>query len=188
MNYTIKKEEIVYQDYLKIKKAEIEHDSFEAGKTINLSREILAHGDAVAILIYEKDTDCFLLTKQFRYGPSTNNEAWMTEVVAGMVDEGEDPVETARRETMEELGYTIKDIEHISTCYSSPGSTTERVYTYFAEVSSKDKIEQGGGLDSEHEDIKLIRIPRKDIHDFITKINDYKTLVSFQWFLLNKQS
>lgn len=187
MKYQILKEDLVFSDYLKVTKAEIVHDSFEEGKTVKLSRLAYAHGDAIAILIYEKDTDSFLLTNQFRYPTSTNGDAWMVEIPAGMVDKGEKPEDTARREAMEELGYQVKDLIYIGTYYSSPGSSTERVFTYYAEVTTADKIESGGGLDTEHEDIQLIKIPLQEAKAFLPEINDFKTMVAFQWYLLNKQ-
>lgn len=186
MNYKVIKEEEVYRDYLKIRKAEIEQQTASQEAPITFTRQALTHGDAIGILIYEKDSDSFLLTKQFRYPTSINGDFWMTEIPAGMVDKGETPEETAKRETMEELGYNIKELTHIGTYYSSPGSSTERVYMYFSEVTSADKIAKGGGLDIEHEDIELIKIPVSEAKNFITKINDFKTMIGFQWFFLNK--
>lgn len=188
MKFRILKEEQVFNDYLKINKAQIEHDSFIEGETVHLTRLAVKLGDAIAILIYETDTQCFLLTKQFRYPPSMNNDAWMLEVVAGMVDAGEDPVNAAKREAMEELGYKIDKVTHIGTFYSSPGNSTERVFTYYAEVTSADKVHMGGGLETESEDIQLIKIPVSELKAYVSgKIHDFKTMVTFQWYLLNKQ-
>ncbi|GLB53746.1 NUDIX hydrolase [Neptunitalea chrysea] len=186
MSYKIVKEENVYKDYLKIRKASIERSSYNKD-TVTFTRETLAHGDAIAILIYEKDSNSFLLTKQFRYPTSINGDSWMTEIPAGMVDKGEKPEDTAKRETMEELGYEIKEVTQIGTYYSSPGSSTERVYMYFAEVTSNDKIATGGGLDTEHEDIELIKVPVSEAKEFMRTVNDFKTMIGFQWYFLNKE-
>lgn len=186
MKFNIDKEELVFNDFFKITKAEITHDSFQPEKNIQATRLSLNKGNAVGVLIYEKDSDSFLLTKQFRYPTSQNGHPWMTEIPAGMVDEGEAPETTARRETLEELGYNIKELTPIGTYYSSPGTQSEYVYMYYAEVTSEDKVEHGGGLDNESEDIQLIKISAQELKRFLPKINDFKTMVAFQWYMLHK--
>ncbi len=66
MKYKVIKEEIVFDDFFKIKKATIEHELFDSG-TIEVDRLCFDRGDSVAVLLYEKDTDSLLFTNQFRY-------------------------------------------------------------------------------------------------------------------------
>jgi len=77
MRYKILKEEFKYDGFLKIKKAEIEYDSFKSNLPIIASRECLERGDSVAVLIYEKDTDSFIFTNQFRYPTIKNDSGWI---------------------------------------------------------------------------------------------------------------
>jgi nudix-type nucleoside diphosphatase (YffH/AdpP family) len=183
-----------YQGFLKIIQAKVTFDSFENGKSIVAPREMMDRGDSVAVLLLEKDTECFLLTRQFRFPTAIKdqkaeipNAGWLDEIPAGKVEEDENPLDCARREVMEELGYQCKSLEEISRFYVSPGGTSERIWLFYAEVESSDKIEAGGGLDSEYENIQLVRYPSNDILTQIAtrEIRDAKTIIAMQWWKLH---
>ena len=76
-----------------------------------------------------------ILLKQYRY--IWNETFW--EIPAGMVDDGEEPIDAARREMEEETGYHIEKIKFLGICYPSIGSTTEIQYLYYAECADKGK-------------------------------------------------
>lgn len=189
MKYTIEEEKKEFNGYLKITSATITHDSFQNGKQIHTQRMTLDRGNAVAILIYEKDTDSFLFTKQFRYPTTFENIGWIYEIPAGMIENNESPEVTVCRETKEEIGYQIENPECIGSYYASPGCSTERVTIYFAEVTSSQKVTKGGGLDSEDEDILLHKVKQANIENFMNQeIIDAKSIIALQWYLLKKQA
>ena len=70
------------------------------------------------------------------------------ELVAGIVEPGEDPEQAMRRELLEEMGYEALALTHISTFYVSPGGSSERVILYCADVDSRGRVAEGGGLRS----------------------------------------
>ncbi|WP_434036143.1 NUDIX domain-containing protein [Formosa sp. 4Alg 33] len=190
MKYNIIKEDIVYKDFFTVKKATITHDTFKSDQQVKVVRECLDRGSAIAIVLVEKDTDSILLINQFRYPTIMHPEfdGWLTEIVAGCMEADEDPMECARREVEEEIGYQVKHMEFIGDYFASPGGTSEKVNAFYAEVNSTDKIFKGGGLDSEQEDIQLIKLP---ISKLKSKLNahafkDAKTIIALQWLLLNK--
>ena len=183
-----------YRGFLKIVQAKVTFDSFENGKSIVAHREMMDRGDSVAILLMEKDTASFLLTRQFRFPTAIKdqktelpNAGWLDEIPAGKLEEGENPEDCARREVLEELGYRCKSLKEISHFYVSPGGTSERIWLFYSEVESSEKIEAGGGLDSEHENIQLVRYPLTDILTQIAsgEIRDAKTIVAMQWWKLH---
>lgn len=184
MEYSIKNERIVFNDHYKILKAEVRYDTFE-GKKITTKRLAFERGDSVAILLFEKETQSILLTEQFRYPSCKHNEGWLLEIPAGSLEKNEDPADCATREVMEELGYKISNPKHLSTFYTSPGASTERVFLFFSEVSKTDKKEKGGGVYDENEDIQLVKIPIAEIALKITEMKDAKTILALQWYLLN---
>ncbi|WP_051477542.1 NUDIX domain-containing protein [Aquimarina pacifica] len=186
MNYSILEEEIVYKGFFTIKKAKISHDSFGEDTTVICSREVLDKGDCVAILLYEKDTERLIFINQFRYPTRRNGNGWLEEIPAGAVDDGEEPKMSVAREVREETGYIISDPEHIITFYATPGSSSERTILYFSEVSSHDKIFDGGGLSQEGEDIQLCKYPISKIDTLLQSSNDAKSIIALQWFKLNK--
>jgi ADP-ribose pyrophosphatase len=191
MKHTILKEEKILDEFFQVYKAEVKHDTYGADDNeITATRVALDRGDSVAVLIYEKDTDSFLFTEQYRYPSSRRNCPFILELVAGAVDAGEDPEESGRREVNEEIGYKIGDLELIHEYFPSPGMSAEKVYLYYGEVSSKDQVNDGGGSIKEKEDIKLIKLSRKLTFQKLesTFFNNSITIIGLQWFLLRKSN
>ncbi|WP_167341637.1 NUDIX domain-containing protein [Nonlabens sp. SY33080] len=189
-NFEIIKEETVYDGFLKVIKAQVKHDTWHGNEQLKVTRESLERGDSVAILLYEQDTKSFLFTKQFRYPSARRGKAFMMELVAGSLGFNEDPVEGIKREVEEEIGYSLKNIEKICSYFPSPGGCSEQIHLYFSQVSSHDKIFQGGGEASEKEDILLTKIPLSEIKQLLRDgaINNSISIIGLQWFLLNKES
>lgn len=188
MDYKIIKEDIVFDDFFKIKKATLEHDTF-SGDTLRMNRLCFERGDAVAILIYEKDTQSLLFTKQFRYPATKDNDPWLIEIAAGMLNEDEYPEYRVIKEVEEELGYHIKDVEFINSSFVSPGGTSERILLYYTEVNTQDKTSLGGGVKYEHEDIELVKMSIEECTQayYNNTFRDAKTIMAIQWFLLHKK-
>lgn len=133
-------------------------------------RENFERGDAVAVLLYDPKRDEILLIEQFRIGPAIRQDkAWLIEVVAGMLHPGEDPIECARRECLEEAGYAPQSLKSLGSYYVSPGGTSERLFLFMSEVDASQPVGKGGGLDSEHEDIRVFWVKREEalamVHD-----------------------
>lgn len=185
MKYSIKNEKIVFNDHYKVVKAKVTYDTFD-GNEISAKRLAFERGDSVAILLIENETQSVLLTNQFRYPSCKNKDGWLLEIPAGSLEENENPKDCVIREVMEELGYHVSSTDHVSTFYTSPGASTERIFLFFSEVSQKDKIEKGGGLESENEDIQLVKIPIAEIASKISEMQDAKTILALQWYLLNQ--
>ena len=162
MDYKIVKKDTLYQGFFKYEGFEVEHDTFKGG-SLSIERELLERGDAVAIILYDKQYDEVLLIEQFRIAPAVRDEnAWMIEVVAGMLDEGEDKVQCAIRESIEEAGYEPFDIQFLGKTYASPGGTSECLYMYLGYVDKDKPVSEGGGLDEEHEDIRSFWVSREE--------------------------
>ncbi|MBI4197619.1 MAG: NUDIX hydrolase [Chloroflexi bacterium] len=90
-------------------------------------REVVEAGPSVTILPVDGQGNV-LLERQYRRPP---NE-WLLEAPAGGMNEGEDPEAAARRELLEETGYTARKMEHLASFYVSPGFCTELMHTYLA--------------------------------------------------------
>jgi 8-oxo-dGDP phosphatase len=91
-------------------------------------REVVEHPGAVAIVAMD-ETDRVLMIRQYRHPV----RATLWELPAGLRDvAGEPPLETARRELLEETGYRAADWHLLADYLSSPGISTERVRVYLA--------------------------------------------------------
>jgi len=143
-----------------------------------LKRERFEPGRAVAALVFDTITQQYILTKQFRIGP----EGYLLEIAAGMIDGDDTPEASIRREVQEELGYEVDTLTHIVNMWVSPGSSSERVSVYYAEVSQK--TGEGGGLAEEHEQIEAVHFTREQL--LAEPLEDAKTLLTVQWVRLNK--
>lgn len=188
MKHSINKEKTVYNGFFKVLEAQVTHDKLNETGTIEATRICLERGDSIAVLIYEKDTDSFLFTKQFRYPSARRNCPWMLELVAGSVEEGENPLHCAQREIEEEIGYETEQLELITTYFPSPGGCSEQIHLYYTEVHSSQKTLKGGGAISEKEDIQLIKIKQTDIKKHLEEgaFNNSISLIGIQWYLLNR--
>jgi nudix-type nucleoside diphosphatase (YffH/AdpP family) len=80
-------------------------------------------------------------------------------------------------------GYKISKLEHISTFYVSPGGSSERIILYYAEIDDSDKIQAGGGLAREHEDIITVELSVTEALEQIHsgQIADAKTILGILW-------
>lgn len=185
MKYKIIEEKVVFDDFFQIKKAKIAHDTF-TGEEITVNRLSFERNNSVAILIYEKDTDSFLFTHQFRYPTLESTNGWLLEIPAGSMKPVDNPEYRVRQEVEEEIGYKMNTIELICKSFVSPGGCSEQTYLYYAEVNSTDKTLKGGGLESEQEDIQLVKLSTQEvIQKYHNKeFQDAKTIMAVQWYLL----
>ncbi|MFX0183365.1 MAG: NUDIX domain-containing protein [Candidatus Hodarchaeota archaeon] len=190
MKVEIKETKRVFDGFFKIDEATLQHEKFNGEMSKEIRRLCFDRGNAVAAIVYNKDDDTLIFTRQFRYPVYTKEpkNAYFLEVVAGMIPKDKTPEDTLKSEVMEELGYKINSMRVIDTFYLSPGGSNERIFLYYVEVINKDKTKKGGGLESENEDIQTIAIPKDDILRLLNNFvfDDAKTIIGTQWFLKNK--
>lgn len=158
----------IFNGFFKVEQVTVTHN----GET--LQRDIVINKNAVAALVFDTVKQEFILIEQFRV-PAQKK---LLEIVAGLLDKGDEEPETGiKREIEEETGYAVDKLEFIQSFYSTPGSYSEMVWLYYAEVSRK--IGAGGGLAAEHEEIKTVSFSRQKL--FAAPIEDAKTLIAVLW-------
>ncbi len=188
-DHKILAKERVYDGFFKIDRYSVQHKLFAGGETEVFYRELFERGEASAVLLYDPLRDNVVITEQYRIGASleTSRSPWLLEVVAGTIEEGEHPEEVAKREVKEETGGHITDLIPITSYWSSPGGTSEKIHLFCAVVDSS-QFNGVHGLESEHEDILVRVIPFAEAYDFIASgdINNGATIIALQWLKLNK--
>jgi ADP-ribose pyrophosphatase len=112
-------------------------------------REIVEHVPGAATVAVDSDRQV-LLVRQLR--PAVGRR--MLELPAGLVDPGEEPIDTARRELEEETGFTAEHLEPLASFYTSPGFSTELIHLFVATG-----LRSGTGHQDAEEDIELVRVP-----------------------------
>lgn len=92
------------------------------------SVEVVEHVGGVCI-VARPTPDSIVLVKQHRH--AIDSDIW--EVPAGMIERGEPPIETARRELVEETGYRAETLRFLWSIYVAPGYSEERIHYFLAE-------------------------------------------------------
>jgi nudix-type nucleoside diphosphatase (YffH/AdpP family) len=143
-------------------------------------REVYDRGNGAAILLYNKEKQTVILTRQFRLPTflNGNESGMMVEVCAGLLDE-KNPEDCIKRETEEETGYRIHEVKKVFEAYMSPGAVTEILYFFTAEYQPEMKVSAGGGLATEHEYIEVMELPFAQAMTMVYngEIKDAKTIM-----------
>ncbi len=178
-------EEPIYDGFYSLSRARFKHTKFNGGWTNEVDREVLNRGNVIGVLAHDQNTDAVALVEQFRLGARHEpNNPWLMEVIAGMVEPGEEPLEVAVREAREEAGLTLNTPRLVRQYYSSPSSTSEQVFVYYAET---DLTGIGGvhGLDAEDEDILVHVVPADQAIQMLDTgvIKNAISVIAMQWIL-----
>ncbi|GIQ58062.1 hypothetical protein Flavo103_11980 [Flavobacterium collinsii] len=153
------------------------------GKIESHIREVYDRGNGAAILLYNTAKKTIILTRQFRLPTylNGNKTGMMIEVCAGLLDQ-DHPEQAIIRETEEETGYRLQKVEKVIETYMSPGSVTEILYLFIGEYNETMKVNDGGGLDAEQENIEVLEYTFDQAYAMIQsgEITDAKTILLLQ--------
>ena len=181
-NVSIEKTEILSDNWYTLKKITFNIKK-ENGDTETQSREAYDRGNGAVILLYNTHTKNVILTRQFRLPTYINGnpDGMLIEACAGLLD-NDNPEDCIKRETEEETGYKISKVEKIFEAYMSPGSVTEILHFFIAEYSDDMKINEGGGLEEEGENIEVLQLQFDKTLSMIDmgEIKDAKTIMLLQ--------
>lgn len=148
--------------------ASVRIDEFRYPDGETAKREIVAHPGAVGIVAY--DERVVYLVRQPR---EPVEEDALLEVPAGKLDEeGESPLETAKRELAEEIGKRAEQWSELKSFYTSPGFADEEVHLFVATELSDEQTEAG-----EEERIEIVEWPLDDLDAAIEECVDSKSLI-----------
>lgn len=110
----------------------VDLETVEAPDGSSLELELVHHPGAAAVVALvsppSSDDPSVLMLRQYRY--AAGGPIW--EVPAGVLEPGEAPAECARRELKEETGADAERFEHLTTMYTTPGFTDERIHLFLA--------------------------------------------------------
>ena len=153
-----------------------------------MTRELILRPRAVGVLLFDPAQQQVVLVRQIRVGMLDEGQnPWLLELVAGMVESGEEPIEVAARESLEEANTNPQDLLQICEYYNSPGISNERITLFCGRV---DATQAGGifGLDAEHEDIGVVVLSLADALAKVAsgEINNAMSIIALQWLQLNQ--
>jgi len=129
-------------------------------------KDVVVHGPAVAIVAVDRD-DVVTLVRQDRAGAGGP----LLELPAGNVEDGEPPLESARRELAEETGLHGGTWTEVASFFVTPGYCDERIHLFLAR-----NLEQGEAHPEGTEELELVRVPLAGVPALIADVEDAKTL------------
>jgi nudix-type nucleoside diphosphatase (YffH/AdpP family) len=174
-------EEILSDDWGRLTKYEYELRR-RSGEWQRQTREAYDRGNGATCLLHDPETECVVLTRQFRLPVFLNGGlASLVETPAGLLD-GAEPEERMRAELIEETGFQVDTLTHLFDVYMSPGSVTEYLAFFKGTYRSGDRKTDGGGSYAEGEDIEVIEVPLYEAMMLIEtgEIRDAKTIILLQ--------
>jgi 8-oxo-dGTP pyrophosphatase MutT (NUDIX family) len=155
----------------RIARVRVDRFRYEDGE--EAEREIVEHPGAVAVVAH--DGESLFLVRQPR---EPVGEEALLELPAGKLDEeGESPLDTARRELAEEIGKGARSWERLTSFYTSPGFTDEECHVFLATDLYDEQVEP-----PEAERIEVVEVPLTELDSLIRDCRDAKSLVGLLWF------
>ncbi|MPZ55806.1 MAG: NUDIX domain-containing protein [Rhizobiales bacterium] len=159
-----------------------------AGETSEQSRTILQVGRVVAVITVDLARDEIVLIRQFRLAAHlATGRGEMVEIVAGGVEEGEDLVQAARRECIEEIAIDPERLVPLFDFMPAPGVDHE-LATMFLAVVDAAQAPARAGAGSENEETVPLRVSIDDALAALaagTFVNGY-TVIALQWLARNR--
>ncbi|WP_299356144.1 NUDIX domain-containing protein [uncultured Shimia sp.] len=161
-----------YVNFFALDEYDLSFRRYDGGASNMVLRAVFQGSDAAIVLPYDPVRDRVLLIEQFRPGPFARGDEkpWQLEPIAGRVDAGETPKETAHRETREEAGLSLRELHDVSHCYASPGCTTEYYHIYLGICDLPDDVTGISGIESEAEDIRSYLFDFDELMDMVDKM------------------
>lgn len=180
--------EACFRGFYQLDRLHLRHRLFAGGMGKLINRELFVRHDAVCVLPYDPQRDCVVLIEQFRVGALDKSvNPWLIELVAGLIDKGEQPEEVARREAVEEAGLALAELWPLTQYYPSPGGSDERVHLYVGRCDSRGA---GGvhGLEEEGEDIRVLVWSLDEALAALDdgRIDNAASIIALQWLALNR--
>ena len=186
LKYKIINKKNLYSGFFNLNKYEFIHQKHDGSWTDKVEREVFSGAHVSTLLPYDPLRKEIVLIQQFRAGSlSRYDNDYLYEIVAGIIDRNETPLETAKRECLEETGCEVKKIIPIQSYFPAPGSSESYYHLYLGEVNSFNG-ERIMGLKNENENILVKAFKVEEIRKMLKEkvIKNGLTLIALQWFFL----
>ena len=177
----------IHDGFFKMNEVTLKYKKYNGDWSNAIKRELFGGAQVSAVLPYDPINKKIVLIQQFRPGTiSKDNQNYLDEIVAGIIDPGETPEDTAKRECLEETGWEVSNLKSIQGYFPAPGSSESFYNLFLGEVIAPDK-EIIRGLENENEDILVKSYSFDEVKTKMNKkeILNGLTLIALQWFFLN---
>ncbi len=182
-------QEVTYEGSCRVKAIDLRHSLHAGGMSKPRRYDVFTRGNGVAVIPYDPIQDRLVLLEQFRPGAFLAHEhPFMTEIIAGFIEDGEKPEDVAHRETWEETHLNVRALVPAGSFLISPGGCADKMHLFAAWI---DAPSVGGiyGLVDEQEDLRIFTV---DWPTIVKKLEDHYfnnavTILGLQWLALNRK-
>ena len=186
----IESREFLFRGFIQVEKVSFRHRLFnQPDYSPVIQRELIHRPEAAGVLLYNDQQQRFALIEQFRVGALNDSEsAWQLEVIAGVLDGDEAPEDCIRRESLEESGCEVQQLQHLFSFYPSAGACSEFFHLYAAEVELP---KMGGifGMPDEGENIQLHLFDYSEVGTLLRngRLRNAPVIMALQWLVQHLQ-
>lgn len=174
-----------YTNFFAIQEQDISFAHFDGTQSETVTRAAFVGGDAVIVLPYDPVRDRVMIIEQFRFGVFVRGDPhpWALEAIAGRIDAGETPPQTALREAREETGLEIRELLPVAQYYPGAGAVSDYLYSFIGLVDLPDGAAGVSGLQTEAEDIKSHILEFDELMGLISgaEVEDVHLILSAHW-------
>ena len=187
---TIESREPIFRGFIQVEKVSFRHRLFnQPDYSPVIQRELIHRPEAAGVLLYNDRQQRFALIEQFRVGALNDSEsAWQLEIIAGVLDGDEAPEDCIRRESLEESGCEVQQLQHLFSFYPSAGACSEFFHLYAAEVELP---KMGGifGMPDEGENIQLHLFDYSEVGTLLRngRLRNAPVIMALQWLVQHLQ-
>ena len=187
---TIESREPIFRGFIQVEKVSFRHRLFnQPDYSPVIQRELIHRPEAAGVLLYNDQQQRFALIEQFRVGALNDAEsAWQLEIIAGVLDGDEAPEDCIRRESLEESGCEVQQLQHLFSFYPSAGACSEFFHLYAAEVELP---KMGGifGMPDEGENIQLHLFDYSELGILLKngRLRNAPVIMALQWLAQHLQ-
>ena len=187
---TIESREPIFRGFIQVEKVSFRHRLFnQPDYSPLIQRELIHRPEAAGVLLYNDQQQRFALIEQFRVGALNDAEsAWQLEIIAGVLDGDEAPEDCIRRESLEESGCEVQQLQHLFSFYPSAGACSEFFHLYAAEVELP---KMGGifGMPDEGENIQLHLFDYSEVGTLLKngRLRNAPVIMALQWLAQHLQ-
>ncbi|MBF0583769.1 MAG: NUDIX domain-containing protein [Magnetococcales bacterium] len=180
----------LHRGWVHLENIRLRYQRFDGRMTPEIQLETLSRTHSVAVLPYDPVTDTVILIRQFRIGAYLAGEpGWCLEIVAGNCVDNDFPA-NARREVLEEVGWTVTELRPILSYFTSPNLSNERLHLFLGIIDSTNRADSGGGLLHEHEDIQVLPMPFSQAmaRAAAGEFNTSPSILAMQWLAQHRDA
>lgn len=183
-----------FQGFFKVQSLLFKHSLYQGGCSPEIKRELFCRGEAVVVLLYDSTLNQIVFVEQCRPGALQHaqqlnkpEQAWLIEPVAGMIDLGETAIDAGVRESREEAGIDVSELEYVCQFYPSPGGCDEILHLYAADICASE-VSEFAGVANDHEDIRVIKLSFTEAKRRLlnAEFNVASTYIALQWLFFQK--